>query len=321
MKKVLVTGGAGFIGSHLVDALMRCGFSVTVFDNLSSGSLDNVAVWVQNPSFRFIRKDLLDLKQKDAVDVLDGVEYVFHLAANPEVKVGSTEPSIHLRENVSATFNLLEALRLNCWRGTFVFTSSSTVYGEAETATPEDYPLLRPISVYGASKLACEALIMAYARSFGFKALIYRLANVVGSRSKHGVIVDFVRKLRENPLELEILGDGAQKKSYVHISDCVEALLLGLNENFPSEVFNVGSTDQIDVLSIAKIVAREMGLENVRLKFTGGVDGGRGWIGDVKNMLLDVSRIGKFGWKPRLSSAEAVSLAAREILREHCVSR
>jgi UDP-glucose 4-epimerase len=210
----------------------------------------------------------------------------------------------------------LEALRKNGGVEVFVFTSSSTVYGDADIPTKED-AVLKPISVYGASKLACEALVSAYAHSYGFRALIYRLANVVGPRSKHGVIVDFVRKLRENPRELEILGDGTQRKSYLYVTDCIEALLLGLDRaRGVVEVFNVGSRDQVDVLSIARVVVEEMGLEDVDFRITGGVDGGRGWVGDVKDMLLDVSKLKELGWRPRFNSVEAVRLTVKETLRK-----
>jgi len=311
--RILVTGGAGFIGSHLVDALMSRGFEVVVLDNLSSGCLENVAKWLKDSNFRFVRGDLLSLDE--VLNVLDGCRIVFHLAANPEVRVGSISPNIHFRENILATFNLLEAIRKAENVERLVFTSSSTVYGEAEIPTPENCALLRPISVYGASKLACEALISAYAHSYGFNAYIYRLANIVGPRSRHGVIVDFVKKLSENPRELEILGDGAQSKSYLYVDDCVEALLLSLERSLGHfEIFNVGSEDQVDVLTIARIVAEEMGLANVKFRLTGGVNGGRGWIGDVKNMLLDISKLKKVGWKPRYNSLEAVKLTVKSIL-------
>jgi UDP-glucose 4-epimerase len=314
--RILVTGGAGFIGSHLVDSLMGLGLEVIVFDNLSGGRLENLSRWLNHPRFRFIRGDLLD--QSEVLKILDGCGSVYHLAAHPEVRVGSAEPSAHFRDNIQATFNLLEAIRLSGWRGRLVFTSSSTVYGEAETPTPEDYPDPRPISVYGASKLACEALINAYARSYGFGAMIFRLANIIGPRSRHGVIVDFLRKLRENPEELEILGDGSQRKSYLYIGDCVEALLMGLGEaaTHGVEVYNVGSIDQIDVLTLAGVVAEELGLKEVRFRMTGGVDGGRGWIGDVKNMLLDTSRLMSKGWSPRYNSERAVRITVREIMKQ-----
>ena len=311
---VLVTGGAGFIGSHSVDALMSSGNEVVVLDNLSSGRLENIAKWLNDSNFRFVRGDMLD--PHGIGEALNGCEVVFHLAANPEVKVGSVKPSVHFRQNVLATYNLLEILRKRGDVKVFVFASSSTVYGEADVPTRED-AVLKPISVYGASKLACEALITAYAHSYGFRALIYRLANVVGPRSKHGVIVDFIRKLREKPGELEILGDGTQRKSYLYVTDCVEAFLLGLDKAHGRvDVFNVGSEDQVDVLTIAKIVSEEMELNNVNFRVTGGVDGGRGWVGDVKNMLLDVSKIKGLGWKPRYNSAEAVRLTVKEMLHD-----
>jgi len=315
--RVLVTGGAGFIGSHLVDALMDRGCEVVVFDNLSSGSLDNVAKWLNNCNFKFVRGDLVNIS--DVREALGDCKVVFHFAANPEVRVSSVYPEFHFTQNVLATYNLLEALRRSEDVEVLIFTSTSTVYGEAETPTAEDYPLLKPISVYGASKLACEGFICAYAKSYGFKAIVYRLANIVGSRSRHGVIVDFVRKLRANPHELEILGDGTQKKSYLHVEDCVDAILLGLSKIDGSfEVFNVGSEDQVDVLTIAKIVAEEMGLDGIRFMITGGVDGGRGWVGDVKNMLLDICKLKRLGWKPKRHSADSVRLTVREILSHIC---
>ena len=182
--------------------------------------------------------------------------------------------------------------------------------------------MLRPISVYGASKLACEALISAYAHSYGFDAHIYRLANIVGPRSRHGVIVDFVKKLSENPKELEILGDGTQNKSYLYVDDCVKTLLLSLERPFRRfEIFNVGSEDQVDVLTIARIVTEEMGLTNVKFRLRGGLNGGRGWIGDVKNMLLDISKLKKVGWKPRYNSSEAVRLTVKKILAKWARSK
>jgi UDP-glucose 4-epimerase len=172
-----------------------------------------------------------------------------------------------------------------------------------------------PISTYGASKLACEALITAYAYTYGFKAIIYRLANIVGPRSRHGVIFDFVEKLRRSPGQLEILGDGTQTKSYLYVKDCIDAILLGLDKSSAQvEIFNVGSEDQADVKTVAQIVIEEMGLEGVKLVFTGGVDGGRGWKGDVKNMLLDITKLKTLGWKPKLNSRQAVREAAKSLL-------
>lgn len=310
ISKVLVTGGAGFIGSHLVDALAAHGIEITILDNLSSGRLDNITHHLGKAKIEFFKGDLLNPKDIEAV--VGDCDVVFHLAANPDVREGSINPQTHFYQNIMATYNLLEALRMKGCVKVLAFTSSSTVYGEAPTPTPENYGELKPISVYGASKLGCEALISAYAYSYGFKAVIYRLANIVGPRCTHGVVIDFVKKLKQNMRELEVLGDGTQKKSYLYISDCVEAMLLALkNMKNRIEIFNVGSEDQIDVKSIAEIIIHEMGLANVKLKFTGGVNGGRGWVGDVKNMLLDVSKLKKLGWRPRYTSAEAVKLTVR----------
>ncbi|MEM3728455.1 MAG: NAD-dependent epimerase/dehydratase family protein [Candidatus Bathyarchaeia archaeon] len=314
LERVFITGGAGFIGSHLVDKLCEMGLKVVVFDNLSSGTIENVKEWLNAPNFKFIHGDLLS--PKEIVRSIEGCDIIFHFAANPEVRVGSEDPKIHYEQNVLATFNLLEAIRKVGRVKILVFTSSSTVYGDAELIpTPEDYAPLKPISTYGASKLAAEALISAYANTCGFKAIIYRLANIVGLRSQHGVIYDFIKKLRENPNRLEILGDGTQTKSYLYVEDCIDAILTGLNAgNERVNIFNVGSEDQIIVKEIADIVCTKMGLRDVQYVFTGGVDGGRGWKGDVKVMLLKIDRLKSLGWKPKLNSRQAVERAVSEIL-------
>lgn len=318
MPRALVTGGAGFIGSYLVDRLMKEGYGVTVLDNLSSGSLDNLKEWLRNPRFKFVKEDL---KDAHAIKTrLGQVELVFHLAANPEVKVGETGPRIHFNENLVATFNLLEAIRRNRTVKAVVFASTSTVYGEAsKIPTSENYGPLIPISTYGASKLGCEALICSHAFAFGLRALILRFANVVGPRSNHGIIMDFINNLKSNPRKLKILGDGSQRKSYVYIQDCVEAIMLATDSFLKSrdrvQVFNVGSADWITVKRIADVVVKELGLENVKISFTGGVDGGRGWLGDVKMMRLSIDRLLNAGWRPRYNSEEAVRLTTKDIVR------
>jgi len=317
--RVLITGGAGFIGSHLVDELMQRGSYVVVLDNLSNGNLENIKKWVNNERLKFIRGDLKNLEI--ARKAVRNVEMVFHLAANPEVRVGETNPSIHFEENLVATFNLLEAMKSSNKAKTLMFASTSTIYGEASVIpTPENYGPLVPISLYGASKLGCEALTFSYAYTFGFRTLILRLANVVGSRSTHGVIVDFVRKLQTNPKRLTILGDGTQTKSYLHIEDCVKAIL-HLTDQFSGgekkvDIYNVGAFDQIGVTRIAEIVAKQMKLPNVEFEFTGGVDGGRGWLGDVKIMSLSIERLRDTSWKPRYDSEQAIRLAVRTLVEE-----
>ena len=314
MGLVLVTGGAGFIGSHLVDELLKRGFNVRVIDNLSSGSLENIKHNIGNRSFEFIRGDLKN--PEDSLKAVKNVEVVFHLAANPEVRVSTTAPEIHFRENVVATFNLLEACRKVGTVEKFVFASSSTVYGDAKVfPTPENHEL-RPISVYGASKAACESLICSYAYLYGFKAASLRYANIVGPRLRHGVIYDFLMKLKKNPNVLEVLGDGTQKKSYLYISDTIEATLLvtdKLTEKF--ETYNVGNEDWITVAEIAEIVSKAAGFKP-KIVFTGGTPDGRGWPGDVKYMLLSIEKIKKLGWKPKHTSREAIELTAKALAKE-----
>jgi len=315
---VLVTGGAGFLGSHLVDRLMNRGYFVRVVDNLSTGSSENIKLWFGNPRFEFIRGDLKNLAL--AKQSVKEAEVVFHFAANPEVRISEVAPYVHFRDNLLATFNVLEAMRESEDAKVIVFSSSSTVYGDVtDFPTSETYSPLLPISTYGASKLGCESLVSAHCHTFDLRGLILRLANIIGERSCHGVIVDFIRKLRQNPNELEILGDGSQSKSYLHMTDFVDAVILAfedfLHEEKVVEVYNVGSFDQVDVKRIAEIVAEEMNFQNVEFKFTGGVNGGRGWKGDVKTMLLSVRKLSKLGWKPALNSEEAVRQSCRELLQ------
>ena len=313
--RVLITGGAGFIGSHLVDRLMELNWEVRVLDDLSAGSLENVERWLNSEGFEFIKGDM---RNPGVVrKAVEGVDVVFHLAANPEVRIGSQSPELLYETNVLITYNLLNAIR-NSNVEYLIFTSSSTVYGDAKVIpTPEDYAPLEPISVYGGAKLAAEALISGYAHTFGFRALIFRLANIIGERSNHGVIYDFINKLRRNPEELEILGDGTQRKSYLHVSDTVEGMLQ-VFEHFRKgdktvDFYNLGNEDWITVREIAEIVSEEMGL-TPEFKFTGGVDGGRGWKGDVKFMRLSIEKAKRTGWRPKLDSYGAVRKTVRELL-------
>lgn len=312
--RIIVTGGAGFIGSHVVDRLMAANHEVIVLDDLSSGNAQFIAPHRNHPNFQFHKVDLL---HEPISEFFRGVEEVWHLAANPEVRLGAENTRIHLEQNILVTYNVLEAMRLNAVPR-IIFTSTSTVYGEAkQLPTPEEYPTI-PISLYGASKLAGEALIASYCHTFELNAWIYRFANVIGKRSSHGVIYDFIQKIRRNPRELEILGDGTQTKSYIYVTDCIEAMLAGLHTPAQAatagaervKIFNIGTTDMITVTRIAELVCAAMGVAP-SFSFTGG---DRGWKGDVPLMLLDASKLRNLGWQQLYTSETAVRMAIDALL-------
>ena len=307
--KILVTGGVGFIGSHLVDRLAAEG-EVRVIDNLSSGRLENLA------HRRDVEVIVGDLKNpQDAQKAVRGVDAVFHFAANPEVRVSTTNPDVHFSENVVATFNLLEAMRKND-ATQLVFASSSSVYGEPPQIPVDEEAPLRPVSVYGASKAACENLIHAYAKLYGFRAVALRYANVVGPRLRHGVIWDLINKLKKNPHELEILGDGKQVRSYIYIDDAVEATLLAWKKtNDAYAAYNVAAEDWITVDEVADQVIEAMGLTNVKKTYKP-VLHGVGWPGDVKKIALKIDKIKQLGFKPQLNSKEATKLTAKNLISE-----
>ncbi|MFZ2070355.1 MAG: NAD-dependent epimerase/dehydratase family protein [Halobacteriota archaeon] len=311
--KIIVTGGAGFIGSHVVDRLVADKHEVMVLDNLSAGDEEFITHHVDRERIRFYKIDLL---HEDITRFFAGIEEVWHLAANPEVRLGVADTRVHLEQNVIATYNVLEAMRTKGVKR-LIFTSTSTVYGDAkELPTPEEYPTI-PISLYGASKLACEALIASYCHTFDMQAWIYRFANVIGRRSSHGVIYDFINKIRDNPAELEILGDGKQTKSYIYVSDCIKAMCTGLNakrEGVNIFIFNIGTDEMTSVRRIAEIVSEELQV-SPKLRFTGGT---RGWRGDVPVMLLDATKLKNMGWKQRYKSEEAVLKATKDLLTEYC---
>ena len=317
-RMMLVTGGAGFIGSHLTEELLKQGNRVAVLDNFSNGKTENLQHLLHNPMLTLVKEDLK--RPKKLGQLLSESDTIYHLAANPEVRLGETDPKTHFEENILATFNLLEAMRKARKPKTIIFASTSTVYGEAtRVPTPEDYGPLLPISTYGATKLACEALITSYAHTFNHRALIIRLANVIGPRSNHGVIIDFIKKIRTDPNQLVILGDGKQEKSYLYITDCIKAFI-HLTKTFSKsterfDVYNLGSNDKVTVTEIAKTIAQEMNTPEIEYRYTGGVDGGRGWKGDVKTMQLSVDKLVKTGWKPIYTSSQAVRLATKALIK------
>ncbi|MDV0443458.1 NAD-dependent epimerase/dehydratase family protein [Methanorbis rubei] len=306
----IVTGGAGFIGSHLVDLLLSRGDTVTVIDSMVAGRMMNLEENI-GALTEFRHADLLEDGWQDA---LTGADRVYHIAADPDVR-GSARKSFEVyNNNVTATVRVLEAMKEYDVKE-IVFTSTSTVYGEANVIpTPENYSPMVPISVYGASKLACEAMISAYAATYGMKAWVYRFANIIGSRSTHGVIYDFVQKLQQNPKELEILGDGRQSKSYLAVENCVSSMVYAPTVSSGTfNVFNIGSEDWVSVRRIAELIVEEMGLANVSFKFTGG---DRGWVGDVPMMRLSVDLLKATGWMPGITSEESVRRAIRATLDE-----
>jgi len=301
--KILVTGGAGFIGSHLVDNLVENN-DVTVIDNLSSGKEEFV-----NEKAVLIKEDLLNSDK--ICKYFKNIDVIYHLAANPDVKIGAENTKIHLEQNIIATYNVLEAMRKNNTKK-IVFTSSSTIYGSAPMPTLESYGPLKPESLYAASKLACEALISSYCYTFDMQSWIFRFANIIGERSTHGVIYDFIKKLKKNPKELEILGNGRQEKSYLHVKECIDAMIFAVeNSNENVNIFNIGSEDTISVTEIANIVSDKMNLDP-EFKFTGGETG---WRGDVPKMLLSMNKVKRLGWRSHLSSKESVVRTVIYLLR------
>jgi UDP-glucose 4-epimerase len=309
--KYFITGGAGFIGCHMVEALIQEG-EVTVFDNLTSGKLDYISHHCADEKFEFVKADAGDLNRLK--EAMEGHDFVFHFASNPDIARGMLETDLDLREGPILTYNVLEAMRLNGVKK-ILYSSGSGIYGEVGTTpTPENYGPLLPISMYGASKLACEGLISAFCHLFDMQAWIYRFANVVGKRQTHGVGFDFINKLKKDPTQLEILGDGNQSKSYIHISDVVDAMLFVIERAKDGvNVFNVATDDYITVTEIAKIVVTEMGLKKVKFKYTGG---DRGWKGDVPIVRFNLSKIHSLGWKTKLSSVEAIRKSVKEILED-----
>jgi len=309
--KHFVTGGAGFIGSWVVDRLAKRNY-VTVYDNLSTGKEEFVAHHLGEHYFRFAKEDLLDLstltKEMKFHDV------VWHIAANPDIRKGTASTKTDLEQNTIATYNCLEAARKNDIKE-FVFSSTSTIYGKAKVLpTPEDYGPCLPISLYGASKLACEGLVSAYAELYGIKGWIFRFANVVGHRGTHGILVDLVDKLNDDPKRLEVLGDGKQRKSYLLVDECVDGMIYGWKHSREKlNYFNLGAADQTTVKDIVGILLEESRLKGVKVHYTGGEGG---WKGDVPRFLLDTKKMARLGWKPKHTSEEAVREAASIVVKE-----
>ena len=299
--KAFISGVAGFIGSNLADRLLEMGYYVRGYDNFATGQKKFISRALSNPKFDFIEADMLD-KQKLS-DSLSGIDIVFHLAANADIKDGLNNPVRDLEQNTIATSNILEAMRINNVKK-ILFSSTGSVYGEAcVIPTPENAPFPIQTSLYASSKLACEALIQAYCEGYGFKSWIFRFVSVLGERYSHGHVFDFYKKLLDDPNNLLVLGDGNQKKSYLYVQDCIDAMLFSLeNSKEKINIFNLGTNEYCQVKDSIKWIVRNLEI-NPKLNFTGGK---RGWVGDNPFIFLDTSKINNLGWKPKLSINDGV---------------
>ena len=309
--KAFVSGGAGFIGSNLVDRLLDVGHEVTVYDNLSTGLLQFLEYARDFDCFRLVKGDLLD--EDSLSEAITGHEFVFHLAANADVRFGTEHPRRDLEQNTIVTYNILEAMRNHGIRK-IAFASTGSVYGEATVIpTPEDAPFPIQTSLYAASKLAGEGMIAAYCEGFGFQSWIFRFVSILGERYTHGHVFDFYRELKQNPSRLEVLGNGKQRKSYLYIQDCIDAILLALEKSNESvNVLNLGVDGYCEVNDSIDWICKELGV-NPDLEYSGGE---RGWIGDNPFIFLETQRIQSLGWKPKVSIRDGV-LKTVQYLKEN----
>lgn len=296
-----VTGGLGFIGSNLVDRLLRAGSRVVAYDNLSTGQTRFAEDAHRNERYTFVEGDTLDIDALTAA--MRGCEFVFHLAANADVRFGTEHPGKDLQQNTIATFNVLEAMRANGVKRV-AFSSTGSVYGEPEVfPTPEIAPFPLQTSLYGASKLAGEGLIQAYCEGFGFQGYIFRFVSILGERYSHGHVFDFYQRLRANPSELRVLGNGRQRKSYLYVQDCIDAILIAIEKaQGKVNIFNLGTDEYCEVNDSIGWITGHLGLNPVR-HYTGGE---RGWIGDSPFIFLDATKIRSLGWKQTLSIREGI---------------
>lgn len=306
LSKYFITGGAGFIGSNLADRLLSEGHRVVVYDNFSTGQREFIEAALRHRGFRLVEGDVLDSDALSAA--LEGVDFVFHLAANADIRGGLENPRRDLEQNTLATFNLLEAMRGN-GVSRIAFASSAAVLGEPSMfPTPEDCPLPIQTSLYGASKMACEGLISSYCEGFGFEGYVFRFVSLLGERYPHGHVIDFYRSLRQDPTSLRILGDGTQRKSYLHIQDCISGMLrviemkTALESKHRFEVYNLGFPEYIELSSSIAWICERLDVDP-RLDYEGGK---RGWVGDNPFVFLDVSKMQQTGWEPKFTIRDSI---------------
>ena len=310
--RALVTGGAGFIGSHLVDELVDAGYSVKIIDNLSSGNLALVNHQIAAGNAEFIEGDITSID--DVLQATKEVDVVFHMAANPDIRLGTQVTDTDLKQGTIATYNILEAMRINNVNK-IVFASSSVVYGEdAPMPTPESFGPCLPISLYGASKVGSEGLITSWVGTFDFQAWIFRFANIIGNRGTHGVIFDFIHKLKRDNTRLEVLGNGLQEKSYMEVKDCVKGMMHIFNTSTsPINLYNLGSHDTCSVRRIAEIVVEETGCRDATIEYTGG---DRGWAGDIPRAMLSIEKMLSTGYDVKYNSEAAVRHTTKCLIEE-----
>jgi len=309
-----ITGGAGFIGSNLVDRLLAAGHTVTAYDNFSTGQLRFLEAAVQHPAFRLVEGDLMDLPR--LTEAIAGHDVVFHLAANADVRFGTQHPRKDLEQNTIATFNVLEAMRTNGMRRV-AFSSTGSIYGEPEIfPTPENAPFPIQTSLYGASKLACEGLLQAYAAGFDFQVYIFRFVSILGERYTHGHVFDFYKKLLADPGRIEVLGNGRQRKSYLYVQDCIDAMLMVLERvHDPVNIYNLGTDEYCTVDDSLDWICEHLGV-NPERRYTGGE---RGWIGDSPFIFLDTAKVRSLGWQPKLTIRMGVIRTLEYLQANHWV--
>ena len=310
--RALVTGGAGFIGSHLIDRLIGRGDEVVVLDNLSSGNLEFIQAHLDSGKATLVEGDIT--RFEDVEPAMKGIDCVFHLAANPDIRLGTRVTDTDLQQGTIATYNIVESMRLHGVK-TIAFASSSVVYGEdAPLPTPENHGPCLPISLYGASKQAGEGLISSFVGTFGIQAYIFRFANIIGTRGTHGVIFDFIHKLKKDPSRLEVLGNGRQEKSYMEVGDCVDAILHVMSiSDAPLNLYNLGSHDTASVRRIAEIVVETTGCHDASIEYTGG---DRGWAGDIPRAMLGIEKMLSTGFDVRYNSEDAIRHTALALIEE-----
>ncbi len=309
MEKIAITGGAGYIGSNLAKLLLERGYNVTIFDKVPANQAKRIYDIRDKISYK-----TLDLKNIELLkDELKNVDLVAHFAASADIALGKTKTDIDLNDGIIATYNVLEAMRVNKIKK-IIFPSSSTIYGNfSKIPTPEDTGMLFPTSLYGASKLSGEALISSFCHLFEMKSWIFRFGNVIGKDMARGVIKDFINKLEKNPNKLIILGNGLQEKDFIHIDDCLEGILFALEKsNEIINVFNLGTGVTTSVNKIAKRIIEKMELKNVDIEYTGGESG---WLGDAPKVHYDITKMKRIGWNPKLLSDDAVELAITQVLK------